>query len=93
MKIGIQTWGSDGDIRPFLALAGGLRAKGHDVSLAVNSVDNKDYSSYAGEMDFALSHIGKLSYDDQTLRIFTDKLAKTGNAIKQIEIIRPTAEL
>ena len=28
MKIGIQTWGSDGDILPHLALAGGLRAAG-----------------------------------------------------------------
>ena len=44
MRIGIQTWGSDGDIRPFIALAGGLRAAGQDVTIAVTSVDNKDYS-------------------------------------------------
>ena len=44
MKIGLQTWGSDGDIRPFLALAGGLRARGHEVSLVITSVDNDDYS-------------------------------------------------
>ncbi len=43
MRIGIQTWGSDGDIRPFIALAGGLRGAGHDVTIAVTSVDNKDY--------------------------------------------------
>ncbi len=34
MKIGIQTWGSDGDVRPFIALAAGLRAAGHDVTVA-----------------------------------------------------------
>ncbi|MBI3892144.1 MAG: glycosyltransferase family 1 protein [Candidatus Wallbacteria bacterium] len=43
MRIGIQTWGSDGDIRPLIALGGGLASRGHEVTLAVGSVDNKDY--------------------------------------------------
>ncbi|WP_211454641.1 glycosyltransferase [Collimonas antrihumi] len=47
MKIGIQTWGSDGDILPFLALAEGLQAAGHQVTVAYTSVDNKDYSVYS----------------------------------------------
>jgi sterol 3beta-glucosyltransferase len=42
MKIGIQTWGSDGDILPFLALAEGLQAAGHQVTVAFTSVDKKD---------------------------------------------------
>lgn len=87
MKIGLQTWGTDGDIRPFLALAGGLRARGHKVSLVVTSADNKDYSSYGEEMDFALSHIGKLIYDDKTIRLFADKIFGTKNLIKQTEIV------
>ena len=33
MEIGLQTRGSDGDIRSIPALAGGLRARGHEVSL------------------------------------------------------------
>jgi len=87
MKIGIQTWGSDGDIRPFLALAGGLRSKGHEVSLVVTSVDNKDYSSYGREMDFSVSHIGKLTLEDRAFRQFQDKIEGTENSLKQIEII------
>jgi sterol 3beta-glucosyltransferase len=87
MKIGLQTWGSDGDIRPFLALAGGLRARGHEVSLVVTSVDNKDYSSYGRAMDFAISHVGARSYDDKTTRLFQDKIIGTENSLKQIEII------
>ena len=47
MKIGIQTWGSDGDILPFLALAEGLQTAGHQVTVAYTSVDNKDYSHIA----------------------------------------------
>lgn len=51
MHISIQTWGSNGDIRPLIALAGGLRATGYDVTIAVTSVDNKDYSSLCEVLD------------------------------------------
>lgn len=43
MKIGIQTWGSHGDIRPMLALAEGLRDSGHTVTLVITSVDHDSY--------------------------------------------------
>ncbi len=43
MKIGIQTWGSNGDIRPMLALADGLQKAGHSVTLVVSSIDNRSY--------------------------------------------------
>ena len=87
MRIGLQTWGSDGDIRPFLALAGGLRSKGHEVTVVVTSVDNKDYSSFGKEMDFSLSPVGKLIYDDSAIRRFQEKIIRTKNSLKQIEII------
>ena len=48
MKIGLQTWGTDGDFYPFLALAIGLKEAGHDVTLAYTSVDGKDYSKRPG---------------------------------------------
>ncbi len=38
-KIGIQIWGSEGDIRPFIALTGGLLTGGHDVTLEVMSAE------------------------------------------------------
>ncbi len=43
MKIGMQTWGSHGDIRPFLALAEGLQAAGNDVHLVITCVDSGAY--------------------------------------------------
>jgi UDP:flavonoid glycosyltransferase YjiC (YdhE family) len=45
MKIGMQTWGSHGDIRPFLALAEGLQAAGNEVHLMITCVDSGDYGS------------------------------------------------
>jgi sterol 3beta-glucosyltransferase len=44
MKIGMQTWGSHGDIRPMLALAEGLQAAGHDVTLVITCVDSAAYA-------------------------------------------------
>ena len=44
MKIGIQTWGSNGDIRPFIALADGLKTAGHQLTLVVSSIDNRSYA-------------------------------------------------
>ena len=43
MKIGMQTWGSNGDIRPFLALASELKQAGHEVCFIVSSIDNRSY--------------------------------------------------
>jgi len=44
MNIGIQTWGSNGDIRPLLALSEALQKAGHQVTLAVSSIDNSNYA-------------------------------------------------
>jgi UDP:flavonoid glycosyltransferase YjiC (YdhE family) len=45
MKIGLQTWGSHGDIRPFVALAEGLQQAGHEVTLVLTCVDGDAYAS------------------------------------------------
>ncbi|MGZ5007666.1 MAG: glycosyltransferase [Methylobacter sp.] len=50
MKIGIQTWGSNGDIRPMLALAEGLQKAGHTVTLAVSSIDNHSYRDICAQL-------------------------------------------
>lgn len=44
MKIGLQTWGTDGDVLPFIALGKGLVNAGHEVTLAYTSIDGKSYS-------------------------------------------------
>lgn len=50
MKIGIQTWGSNGDIRPMLALADGLKKAGHAVTLVVSSIDNHRYDEICEQL-------------------------------------------
>ncbi|WP_333876922.1 glycosyltransferase [Methylobacter sp.] len=51
MKIGIQTWGSNGDIRPMLALADGLQKAGHSVTLVVSSIDNRSYREICEQLE------------------------------------------
>lgn len=50
MKIGIQTWGSNGDIRPLIALADGLIKAGHKVTLVVSSIDNQRYDDICRQL-------------------------------------------
>ena len=38
MRIVLATWGSFGDLHPFLALGNGLRSRGHDVVLATSAL-------------------------------------------------------
>ncbi|MCQ8106069.1 glycosyltransferase [Methylomonas sp. SURF-2] len=57
MKIGIQTWGSNGDIRPLLALAAGLRQAGHEVTLVVSSIDKQRYNGIAGQLNIRYRQI------------------------------------
>jgi len=49
-RIGIQTWGSDGDILPFFGLAKALVNLGHRVTMVVTSVDGKDYRELGGSI-------------------------------------------
>lgn len=57
MKIGIQTWGSNGDIRPMIALANGLQNAGHKVTLVVTSLDNRNYSEECAEFNISYQQI------------------------------------
>lgn len=66
MKIGIQTWGSNGDIRPLLALAQGLQKAGHSVTLAVSSIDNKDYTDICADLNIRYLQVPKhIDFDMQ----------------------------
>ena len=54
MRIGLQAWGSEGDIQPITALAAGLVNKGHEVTLAVTDNIGRDYSELARRFGYRL---------------------------------------
>ncbi len=77
MKIGIQTWGSNGDIRPMIALANGLQNAGHTVTLVVSSIDNRNYSEECAGFNISYQQIPEHidldleSFAQQTFRMNT----------------------
>jgi sterol 3beta-glucosyltransferase/vancomycin aglycone glucosyltransferase len=77
MRIGIQTWGTEGDVRPCLALAGGLSKAGHDVTLAVTEITNKRFDAFGERMGFRVRHVGHIDvyherYTDLAGRVFRE---------------------
>jgi sterol 3beta-glucosyltransferase len=52
MRVGIQTWGSEGDIRPFVALGHALAARGHEVELLYTEIGNRRYEDVARALGF-----------------------------------------
>ncbi len=85
MKIGIQTWGSEGDVRPFLALAAGLRAAGHDVTLVVTHITNKDYTDLGTSFGVPVRTAGCLSPD--LAKHAGEALARETNILRQVGLI------
>lgn len=48
MRIGLQTWGTQGDVEPFIALAAVLAARGHAVRLVATTQSDKQYQVASG---------------------------------------------
>ncbi len=86
MKIGLQTWGSNGDIRPYIALAYGLRSAGHEVILVISSVENRDYRFFGSIGDFAVRHVGCVEHNSDFI-IEVAKKVSTVRHTKQLGIV------
>ena len=52
LRIGIQTWGSEGDIRPFVALGAALTRRGHHVELLYTEISTRRYEHVAAALGF-----------------------------------------
>ena len=52
VRIGIQTWGSEGDIRPFVALGHALASRGHDVEMLYTEISDRRYDAVARSLGF-----------------------------------------
>jgi sterol 3beta-glucosyltransferase len=89
MRIGLQTWGTEGDIQPFIALAAGLAKAGHEVTLLATDVHQRDYSEVARKLGFAwLGVTGPDLPSPGQIEDIGRRLFATTNPIKQVELIR-----
>lgn len=97
MKIGIQTWGSTGDINPFLALAAGLAAAGHQVTLAITATERRDYTALGEQLGFRVIEAGHVGESVEALNASGKVLFATRDPLKQMrmifdELFSPNAE-
>lgn len=87
MKIGLQSWGSTGDINPFLALAAALAAAGHSVTLAITSTERRDYALEGERFGFTVRQVGHIGADVSALNALGKQVFKEHNPLKQLGMI------
>lgn len=87
MNIGIQTWGSEGDINPFIALASGLSKAGHSVTLAITSADRKDFKNISEQLEFKLSTVDYIGENEEVLNNLGKKMIEISNPLAQLKFI------
>jgi hypothetical protein len=54
MRVGIQGWGSEGDVRPLIALAARLHREGHEPDVVLTPIDARDYRDECRRLDVPL---------------------------------------
>lgn len=89
MRIGVYTWGSEGDIRPFYALAHGLQAAGHEVAVSVVAVDGRDYLPLAKSLGLDARAVAtkEIAQVRASPNPADDALAGKGHPLKQIQTV------
>ncbi|MBU1053346.1 MAG: hypothetical protein KKC46_05890 [Proteobacteria bacterium] len=89
MQIGIQTWGSEGDFRPFMALAVGLSNAGHKVKLVATILSEvSKYSEIAEKFDFELQYVASPVVNDlEEANNIVNSAIKASDPLKQFAIL------
>ncbi len=86
MKIGLQTWGSNGDIRPMIALADGLQQAGHEVTLVIASIDNCLYDQQCAQYQIPCRHVpAQIAFD---LPAFAKRTFRMNTAQWLVELLK-----
>jgi UDP:flavonoid glycosyltransferase YjiC (YdhE family) len=88
MRIGLQAWGSEGDIQPFNALAAGLVQAGHTVTLVVTDNVGRDYSDLSRRFGYRLVSVPNphVPATGQSERVWRE-IIEIGNPIQQAELV------
>lgn len=82
MKVALQAWGSEGDVRPVVALAVGLSRAGHEVRLDVTPVDGTDYSKVCAEAGIRLRIL------PETLEVALHTYASSADSLDPLKVSR-----
>lgn len=95
----LYTWGSEGDVRPFFALARGLKAAGHEVRLAYVAIDGRDWTPLAQQLGLEARRVAveELARARAAVGEAFDALVTKDNPLRQIDrvlthLLDPAAE-
>ncbi|TFW35816.1 glycosyltransferase [Massilia horti] len=84
MKIGMLTWGSHGDIRPFLALADGLQAAGHDVHLVITCIEADAYINVGSRQGVKITVLRPLNFSPEQAELVGQTAYSIRNPMTQM---------
>lgn len=87
MKIGMQTWGSHGDYRPMLALAEGLQAAGHEVTLVITIVNSADQQYLTSRHGVKIRMVASPVFSDEQAELMSRKVFGEKDPMKQLGLI------
>jgi sterol 3beta-glucosyltransferase len=87
MKIGLQTWGSEGDVRPFIALAAGLAAAGHQVRLAASHMTGQSDHRLAGSLGFDWIEVPGPPMSAQSRAALFDRILAAPHPARQLDLL------
>ncbi len=80
----MQTWGSHGDIRPFLALADGLQQAGHEVTLVITCVDSGRYKQLQSDAGVTIIDVASPVFDKESdLKRIGEAIVYERNPVRQ----------
>jgi len=87
VRIGIQTWGSEGDIRPFVALGAALARRGHQVELVYTEIGDRRYEAVAEALGFTARAVSSPIVDGDRAIAIGLKVLGTRDQLQQGLII------
>jgi len=88
MRIGLQAWGSEGDIQPFTALAAGLVRGGHEVTLVVTDNIGRDYTGLGQRFGYrVVAAPNPQNPSPDEVETVWRRIIEVGNPIRQAELI------
>ncbi len=89
VRVGIQTWGTEGDIRPCFSLANALRSRGHDVRIVYTNVEGRDFGDLARRCRVDATSVGSEYFEAHRdrLALRATESFELGNPLEQLRRI------
>lgn len=89
MRVGVQTWGTEGDVRPFFSLAHALARRGHDVEVLYTNVESRDFSALARSCGIRATAVGAEHFEKnrEHLAARARMSFEIGDPMKQVDLI------